>query len=49
MKRVHILERPISVRDIDSLEIDDYGKEWSQQKAERVRLRKWRKIKHQAA
>ena len=49
MKRVHILERPMSVSDIDALEIDDYGTESSYQKAERVRLRKWRKIKHQSA
>lgn len=37
----------MSVGDIDSLEMDDYGNEWSQQKIERVRLRKWRRLKHQ--
>lgn len=39
----------MAVADIDSLDVDDYGKEWGQQRAERIRLRKWRKIKHQAA
>lgn len=49
MKRVHVLERPMAVEDIDSLDIDDYDKGRNQQRVERIRLRKWRKIKHQAA
>lgn len=48
MKRVHVLGRPISVRDIEDLEVDSLQKDWVPQKAQRARLRKWRKIKHQA-
>jgi|GEM_PF-5297614 len=49
MKRAHVLQRPISVSDIDMLELEDFDKDLAQQKAERVRLRKWRKVKHQSA
>jgi hypothetical protein len=37
----------MSVGDIDSFEIDDMAQDRTPQKIERVRLRKWRKVKHQ--
>jgi hypothetical protein len=49
VKRVHVLERPMSVGDIDSLDMDEFDNDQAQQRVERVRLRKWRKLKQQAA
>lgn len=44
MKRVHILRRTTPVADIDMY--DDYGQQ-STGRAERVRVRRLRQIKHQ--
>ncbi len=49
MKRVHVLERPTPVNEIANLEIDTYDNEHWQARAERMRLRRWRRIKQQLA
>ena len=48
MTRKHILERPISVAELKDLDIDDYGRE-PNHKAERNKLRQWRRLKQQLA
>lgn len=48
MKRIHILERPTPVSDIDLLDYEDQPSDWMT-KAERVRLRRWRRVKRQIA
>jgi hypothetical protein len=48
MKRVHILERPTPVSDINDYDMEDYSGDWST-KAERVRLKRWRRVKQQLA
>ncbi len=46
MKKVHVLSRPTSVEDIDMIETDNFDTNWDK-KADRVRLQKWRRVKHQ--
>lgn len=47
MKRIHILERPVSVSDIKDLDFDDSALYGKPQKIERLQLRRWRQIKRQ--
>lgn len=46
MTRKHILERPISVADLEDLHMDDYSIE-PNHKADRTKLRQWRRLKNQ--
>ena len=46
MKRVHVLRRPMDVSDVDQLDSDDLDERWVR-RADKVRVRRWREIKHQ--
>jgi hypothetical protein len=48
MKRTHILGRPVSVSDLDAMDIDEYGQDWNQ-KAERARVKQLRKLRREIA
>lgn len=48
MKR-HVLARPMAVADINDLDTFDDIDNTAQQKAERVRLKQWRRVKQQLA
>ena len=48
MKR-HVLQRPMAVADINDLDTFDDLDNSAMQKAERVRLKRWRRVKQQLA
>jgi hypothetical protein len=48
MKR-HVLARPMAVADISDLDSFDDIENGATQKAERVRLKRWRRVKQQLA
>jgi hypothetical protein len=48
MTRKHILERPIAVAELKDLNIDDYTSE-PNHKADRTKIRQWRRLKQQLA
>lgn len=48
MKRMHVLRRPMSVDQVDSLNEEDFSDKW-EQKTDKIRVRRMRRIKHQLA
>lgn len=47
MKRTHVLRRPMAVEDIDMYEMADENQPSGHSRAEKARLRRWRRVKHQ--
>lgn len=48
MKRLHILTKTTSVKELKNLDLDQYNDTW-RLKAEKLQARRWRKFKQQLA
>lgn len=48
MKRLHILNKPTSVKDLKNLDLDQYNDTWGL-KMEKLEARRWKKFKQRLA
>lgn len=49
MKKTHLLTKPTRVEDIDFYELDNEPSQRWNQRAERMRIRNYRRLRHQEA